>query len=189
MAVSTTASIDGTGCGAEDIGVPRKCRPNGRTGGPRLFLLSGTRRRRLAFRRHPYGAGGAGTDDSSARACAEPAADARRAAMLANRVQHFTESVIRETTRIAQRHGAINLGQGMPDFDPPEEVKDAACQAIRDGFNQYAVTWGIAPLRQAIAAKMRAFNGLDWADADAHVTVCCGATECMMATMLALVDP
>lgn len=108
--------------------------------------------------------------------------------MLASRVQHFTESVIRETTRLAQRHGAINLGQGLPEFDPPDEVKEAACRAIRDGFNQYAVTWGSAPLRQAIAAKMRSFNGLAWADADEHVTVCCGATECMMATMLALVD-
>ena len=75
--------------------------------------------------------------------------------MLAARVQHFTESVIRETTRLAQRHGAINLGQGMPDFDPPDEVKEAACRAIRDGYNQYAMTWGIAALRQAIAAKMR----------------------------------
>jgi aminotransferase len=109
--------------------------------------------------------------------------------MLADRVQHFTESVIRETTRLAQRHGAINLGQGLPEFDPPDEVKEAACRAIRDGFNQYAVTWGIAPLRQAIAAKMRAFNGLDWVDADEHITVCCGATECMMATMLAIIDP
>jgi aminotransferase len=109
--------------------------------------------------------------------------------MLASRVQHFTESVIRETTRIAQRHSAINLGQGMPDFDPPDEVKDAACRAIREGFNQYAVTWGTSGLRQGIAAKMRTFNGLDWADADAHVTVCCGATECMMATLLALIDP
>lgn len=109
--------------------------------------------------------------------------------MLASRVQHFTESVIRETTRIAQRYNAINLGQGMPDFDPPDEVKEAACKAIRDGFNQYAVTWGIASLRQAIAAKMRAFNGLPWVDADEHVTVCCGATECMMATLLALIDP
>ncbi|WP_239465890.1 aminotransferase class I/II-fold pyridoxal phosphate-dependent enzyme [Gemmata sp. SH-PL17] len=95
--------------------------------------------------------------------------------MLASRVQHFTESVIREMSRIAQQYGAINLGQGMPDFDPPEEVKEAACRAVRDGFNQYAVTWGIASLRKAIAAKMRAFNGLEWVDADAHVTVCCGA--------------
>ena len=109
--------------------------------------------------------------------------------MLAARVQHFTESVIRETTRLAQRHGAVNLGQGMPDFDPPEAVKEAACRAIRDGFNQYAVTWGIAPLRQAIAAKMRTFNGLGWVDPDEHVTVCCGATECLMATMLAIIDP
>ena len=109
--------------------------------------------------------------------------------MLAKRVQYFTESVIRETTRLAQRFGAVNLGQGMPDFDPPEEVKDAACRAIRDGFNQYAVTWGIALLRQAIADKMRSFNGLGWCDPDGHVTVCCGATECMMATMLTLIDP
>ncbi|MBY0514361.1 MAG: aminotransferase class I/II-fold pyridoxal phosphate-dependent enzyme [Gemmataceae bacterium] len=109
--------------------------------------------------------------------------------MLASRVQHFSESVIRETTRLAQRHGAINLGQGMPEFDPPDEVKEAACRAIRDGFNQYAVTWGTAELRRAIAAKMRSFNRLEWVDADEHVTVCCGATECMMATMLALIDP
>lgn len=109
--------------------------------------------------------------------------------MLAQRVSYFTESVIRETTRLAQRHNAINLGQGMPDFDPPQELKDAACQAIQDGFNQYAVTWGIAPLRQGIAEKMRRFNHLDWVDADSHITVCCGATECMMATMMALIDP
>lgn len=109
--------------------------------------------------------------------------------MLAQRVSYFTESVIRETTRLAQRHNAINLGQGMPDFDPPQELKDAACQAIQDGYNQYAVTWGIAPLRQGIAEKMRRFNHLDWVDADSHITVCCGATECMMATMMALIDP
>jgi aminotransferase len=108
--------------------------------------------------------------------------------MLAKRVQYFTESVIREMTRLAQQHGALNLGQGMPDFDPPQEVKDAACKAIQDGFNQYAITWGAPSLRKAIAAKARAFNGIN-CDADANVTVCCGATECMMATMLALVDP
>ncbi len=108
--------------------------------------------------------------------------------MLARRVQYFTESVIREMTRLAEQHGALNLGQGMPDFDPPQEVKDAACKAIQDGFNQYAITLGAPVLRKAIAAKVRSFNGLD-CDADANVTVCCGATECMMATMLALVDP
>jgi aspartate/methionine/tyrosine aminotransferase len=109
--------------------------------------------------------------------------------MLAQRVSYFSESVIRETSRLAARYNAINLGQGMPDFDPPQELKDAACQAVQDGYNQYAVTWGIAPLRQAIADKMQRFNQLPWVDADDHITVCCGATECMMATMLALIDP
>jgi aspartate/methionine/tyrosine aminotransferase len=108
--------------------------------------------------------------------------------MVARRVQHFTESVIREMTRLSQQHGAINLAQGMPDFEPPQEVKDAACKAIRDGYNQYAITWGAPALRQAIAAKARRYNGID-CDPDGHVTVCCGATECMIATFLALVDP
>jgi aminotransferase len=103
-------------------------------------------------------------------------------------VQYFTESVIREMTRLANQYGAINLGQGMPDFETPQEIKDAACKAIQDGFNQYAITWGAPVLRQAIAAKARSFNQLD-CDPDANVTVCCGATECMMATMLALIDP
>ena len=107
---------------------------------------------------------------------------------LANRVGHFSESVIREMTRLAARHGAINLGQGMPDFETPQEIKDAACRAVQDGFNQYAITWGAPALREAIATKVRAFNGIP-CDPERNVTVCCGATECMMATMLALVDP
>jgi aspartate/methionine/tyrosine aminotransferase len=107
---------------------------------------------------------------------------------LAARVGHFSESVIREMTRLAAKAGAINLGQGMPDFEAPQEIKDAAARAIQDGFNQYSITWGAPPLRQAIAAKVAAFNGID-CDPDRNVTVCCGATECMMATMLALVDP
>ncbi|HEV3021557.1 MAG TPA: aminotransferase class I/II-fold pyridoxal phosphate-dependent enzyme, partial [Pirellulales bacterium] len=106
---------------------------------------------------------------------------------LAQRVGYFTESVIREMTRLAARHGAVNLGQGMPDFETPQEVKDAACKAIQDGFNQYAITWGAPVLRQAIAAKARAFNGIE-CDPDREITVCCGATECMMAAMLALID-
>jgi aminotransferase len=108
--------------------------------------------------------------------------------MLAARVQYFTESVIREMTRLANQHGAVNLGQGMPDFETPEELKEAACRAIREGFNQYAITWGSPPLRQAIAEKVRRFNHLE-CDPDQNVTVCCGATECMMATMLSLVNP
>jgi len=107
---------------------------------------------------------------------------------VARRVRFFSESVIREMTRVANKHGAINLGQGMPDFDPPEEVKEAACRAIRDGVNQYAITWGAPALRQAIAAKADQFNGIS-SDPDTQITVCCGATECMMATMLAVIDP
>ena len=73
--------------------------------------------------------------------------------MLARRVQYFSESVIREMTRLANKHGAINLGQGMPDFDTPAEVKAAACEAIQQGYNQYAITWGAPVLREAIARK------------------------------------
>jgi aspartate/methionine/tyrosine aminotransferase len=108
--------------------------------------------------------------------------------MLADRVSHFSESVIREMTRLANEHNALNLGQGMPDFQAPQEIKDAACWAIQEGFNQYAITWGAPALREAIAKKMRSFNGVK-CDPELNITVCCGATECMMATMLALVNP
>ncbi len=107
---------------------------------------------------------------------------------LAERVSHFSESVIRGTTRHAMRFNAINLAQGMPDFDAPEEVKEAAIKAIRDGFNQYAITWGAPVLRQAIAEKAKSFNGIT-ADPDANITVCCGSTEAMMATVLAVINP
>jgi len=107
---------------------------------------------------------------------------------LADRVRDFTESVIRDTTRLANKHNAVNLGQGMPDFDPPAEMVEAAARAVRDGFNQYAITWGTPELRRAIAAKAKSFNGID-CDPDLNLTVCCGATECMIATMLALVNP
>jgi aspartate/methionine/tyrosine aminotransferase len=100
----------------------------------------------------------------------------------------FTESVIREMTRLAHRHGAVNLSQGFPDFPAPEAVKAAACDAIRADINQYAVTWGAKPLRHAIAADFSTRHGLP-VDPDRHVTVCCGATEAMMSTMLAIVDP
>jgi aspartate/methionine/tyrosine aminotransferase len=100
----------------------------------------------------------------------------------------FTESVIREMTRLAQKHGAVNLSQGFPDFAAPDAVKDAACAAIRDDINQYAVTWGARPLRDAIAAQFTRRYGVPVV-ADEQVTVCCGATETMMATLLATVDP
>ena len=100
----------------------------------------------------------------------------------------FTESVIREMTRLAQAHRAVNLSQGFPDFPAPDAIKQAACEAILADINQYAVTWGAKPLRDAIAADVNRRYGLA-VDPDAHITVCCGSTEAMMATMLAIVDP
>jgi len=100
----------------------------------------------------------------------------------------FTESVIREMTRLSDAHGAVNLSQGFPDFSAPDPVKDAACAAIRADINQYAVTWGAPPLREAIAQQFTGRYGLPIV-ADEQVTVCCGSTEAMMATMLAIIDP
>jgi aminotransferase len=107
---------------------------------------------------------------------------------IARKAQQFTESVIREMTRQAQAHGAVNLAQGFPDFDPPAEIRAAAVQALQDGVHQYAITWGARNLRHAIAAKVRRHQGLD-VDPETEITVTCGATEAMIATMMALVDP
>ena len=100
----------------------------------------------------------------------------------------FTESVIREMTRLANAHGAVNLSQGFPDFPAPEAIKAEAARAIMADVNQYAVTWGTKRLRDALVAKQAHFTGLTF-DADREVVVCCGATECMASVMLALVDP
>jgi aminotransferase len=107
---------------------------------------------------------------------------------IAARTSVFGESVIREMTRLAGIHGAINLAQGYPDFPAPEFIKRAAVNAINADVNQYAITWGSARLRRAIADKTRRFYGLDL-DPDREITVTCGATEAMMATMLAVVEP
>ena len=100
----------------------------------------------------------------------------------------FTESVIREMTRLNDLYGGVNLSQGFPDFPAPASVKDAACAAINADVNQYAVTWGARPLREAIAREFTRRYGLQ-VTADEQVTVCCGATEAMMSTMLAIIDP
>ena len=100
----------------------------------------------------------------------------------------FTESVIREMTRLAAKHEAINLAQGFPDFAAPNEIKEAAVEAIRRDVNQYAITWGAKSFRNAIASRYRKVYGMD-VDPERHVTVTCGSTEAMMATMLAVVDP
>ena len=104
------------------------------------------------------------------------------------RVECFTESVIREMTRQALLHGAVNLSQGFPDFPAPEVVKQAAREAISKDINQYAITWGAKNLRQAIARKWQDWQGLS-VDPETQVTVCCGATEAMISTLLAICDP
>jgi aminotransferase len=100
----------------------------------------------------------------------------------------FSESVIREMTRVASRHGAINLAQGFPDFPAPDALKEAAARYIREDRNQYATTWGSDSMRAAIGAWMQRRRGLT-IDPDTQVTVCCGATEGMVAAMLGTLDP
>jgi aspartate/methionine/tyrosine aminotransferase len=100
----------------------------------------------------------------------------------------FTESVIREMTRLNQLYGGVNLSQGFPDFPAPAAIKDAACAAINADVNQYAVTWGARPLREAVAREFTKRYGLE-VIADEQVTVCCGTTEAMMSTMMAIIDP
>ncbi|HEV7644896.1 MAG TPA: aminotransferase class I/II-fold pyridoxal phosphate-dependent enzyme [Pyrinomonadaceae bacterium] len=100
----------------------------------------------------------------------------------------FTESVIREMTREAMKHGAVNLGQGFPDFAAPEDIKQKAMGAIAADHNQYAITWGVKGFRDAIAAKTKWFLGLE-VDPETELTVTCGSTEGMIAGMMACVDP
>lgn len=110
---------------------------------------------------------------------------------IADRTLGFTESVIREMTRLINAFhpdDGINLAQGFPDFAAPEELKSAACEAIRADVNQYAITWGAKDLRDGIAAKTKRFQGLQ-VDPEKELTVCCGATEAMISTMLATVNP
>ncbi|HSW37958.1 MAG TPA: aminotransferase class I/II-fold pyridoxal phosphate-dependent enzyme [Acidobacteriota bacterium] len=111
-----------------------------------------------------------------------------RQRLLSRKAMQFTESVIREMTRLANLHGAINLAQGMPDFSAPDEIKDAACRAIMDDINQYAITWGAKAFRDAIAAKTSTFLNLE-IDPEKEITVTCGSTEAMIAALLATIDP
>jgi aminotransferase len=106
----------------------------------------------------------------------------------ARRTHGFQESVIRGMTRLANQHGAVNLAQGFPNFAAPALLKEAAAQAIREDVNQYAITWGAPRLRQAVARAYQRWYGLA-VDPETELTVTCGATEAMAATVLALVDP
>jgi aspartate/methionine/tyrosine aminotransferase len=108
--------------------------------------------------------------------------------MLSAKAEQFTESVIREMTRLAMKHGAVNLSQGFPDFAAPAEIKEAARQAISDDINQYAITWGAKPLRDAIVEKFERTQNVR-VDPEREITICCGSTEAMMSTMLAIINP
>jgi len=108
--------------------------------------------------------------------------------MLSSKAEQFTESVIREMTRLAIKHGAVNLSQGFPDFAAPEEIKEAARQAIADDINQYAITWGAKPLRDAVVEKFARTQGVKY-DPEREITICCGSTEAMMSAMMAIINP
>jgi aminotransferase len=110
---------------------------------------------------------------------------------IAERTAGFTESVIREMTRLLAVHhpmDGINLAQGFPDFSCPPELKASACEAINNDVNQYAITWGAKPFRDGIAAKTEKFLGMT-VDPEREVTVTCGATEAMISSMLAILNP
>ncbi len=107
---------------------------------------------------------------------------------ISQKAASFTESVIREMSREAVKYGAVNLGQGFPDWPAPEDIKHKAQEAIAADHNQYAVTWGVKEFRDAIAKKTMWFLGMD-IDPETEITVTCGSTEGMIAGMLATVDP
>src|SRR6202521_5981551 len=108
--------------------------------------------------------------------------------MLSAKAEQFTESVIREMTRLAIQYGAVNLAQGFPDFAAPAEIKEAARAAIAADDNQYAITWGSKPLRDAIVEKFARTQGVK-ADPEREITICCGSTEAMMSAMMAIINP
>ncbi len=117
-----------------------------------------------------------------------PGKVATRKQILSLKAEQFTESVIREMTRLALEYNAVNLAQGFPDFAAPAEIKRAAQEAIAADINQYAITWGARELRQAIAEKFRRTQGLE-IDPEREITVCCGSTEAMMSAMMAVINP
>src|SRR2546421_875632 len=109
----------------------------------------------------------------------------RSKSFLSSKVAHFTESVIREMTRQAMQYGAVNLAQGFPDFPAPREIKESAQEAIAGDVNQYAITWGAKNLRDAIARQMQQWQGIS-VDPERELTVCCGSTEAIVSTLLAV---
>ena len=119
---------------------------------------------------------------------AAPGLAAATSSRLSAKAEQFTESVIREMTRLAIQHSAVNLSQGFPDFPAPAAIKDAAKAAIDADINQYAITWGAKKFRDAIAANFQRTQG-DSVDPEREITVCCGSTEAMLSAMLAIINP
>jgi len=106
---------------------------------------------------------------------------------VSTKLNSFTESVIREMTRLSDLYGAINLSQGMPDFEPSPKLIEAAVEAIRRGSNQYTTTWGHEGLRQAVANRIREYNGIE-ADPEKNITITCGSTEAIAAAVFGLTN-
>ena len=107
---------------------------------------------------------------------------------ISDRVQTFTDSVIRRMTRISNKYGAINLSQGFPDFDPPKELTDALAKTAKDGPHQYSITFGAAGFRQALAKKQGRAIGRE-IDPETEIVVTCGSTEAMMCAMMTICNP
>lgn len=107
---------------------------------------------------------------------------------VSHKAAQFKESVIREMSRVAAKHKAVNLAQGFPDFPAPPAIKEAACRAIMNNHNQYAITWGTKNLRDGIVAKVKRDYSVVF-DPETNLTVCCGATEGMIASLMATVNP
>jgi aminotransferase len=108
--------------------------------------------------------------------------------LISLKAARFTESVIRGMSIEAQRYGAVNLAQGMPDFPAPPEIKAAACRAIENDINQYAITWGAKDLRRAVAEHAGWYLGVE-VDPETEITVTCGSTEAMLVTLLSVINP
>jgi aspartate/methionine/tyrosine aminotransferase len=122
------------------------------------------------------------------KAGAVPHVQSGARSLLSEKASRFSESVIREMTRLAMKHGAVNLAQGFPDFPAPAEIKQAAKDAIDRDINQYAITWGAKSLRNAIAHKFAHTQGVE-IEPEREITVCCGSTEAMMSAMMAVINP
>ncbi|MBQ8679699.1 MAG: pyridoxal phosphate-dependent aminotransferase [Treponema sp.] len=107
---------------------------------------------------------------------------------LSNRTATFTDSVIRRMTRISNQYGAVNLSQGFPDFEPPREILERLAQVTKEDFHQYAITWGAQNFREALAAKIQHFSGMN-VNPNEELVVTCGSTEAMMAAMMSVTNP